>query len=386
MPETHAFLPYGRQCIDEDDIKAVVETLRSDFLTTGPKVQEFEENLCEATGAKYAVACSSGTTALHLAALAHGIQKDDFVIVPSLTFLASANAARYCGAHIIFSDVNPQTGLMETKHFEEALSKAEDKDVRAVFPVHLKGQSVDLKALSERAKHHNIKIIADACHTIGGKINDKPVGACEYEDASAFSFHPVKTIATGEGGVVTTNDESIANHMRTLRHHGMINQGAGGPWTYEMSELGYNYRITDIQCALGISQLKKLKTFVKKRQDLVRSYNKELSNYSAHIQTPIEQSYSNPAWHLYALQIDFKALGITRAELMNALKEEGIGTQVHYIPVHTQPYYKELYGEMFLPGAMEYYEKTLSFPLYPSMTAEDVVFVTNTLKQKLGVS
>ena len=386
MATPHAFLPYGRQCIDEDDIKAVEEVLRSDFLTTGPKIPEFEEKLCEATGAKYAVACSNGTTALHLAAMAQGIEQGDLVIVPTLTFLATANAARYCGADVIFSDVNPETGLMEAHHFEDAISRANGKTIKAVFPVHLKGQSVNLKAISEIAKKHNIRIIADACHTLGGEIYGKPVGACEYESASAFSFHPVKTIAMGEGGAVTTNDKNMADHMRTLRHHGMSEQGASGPWTYEMHELGYNYRITDIQCALGISQLTKLKTFVEKRQNLVEFYDAELTDISPHIKTPKTLPYSKSAWHLYALQIDFSALGITRTALMNALREEGIGTQVHYIPVHTQPYYTKLYGHIDLSGASEYYEKTLSFPLYPSMSPEDVVFVTNTLKQKLGVS
>lgn len=378
-------IPYGRQSIDEDDIKAVTEVLQGDFLTTGPKVKEFEDRLCDATGAKYAVACSNGTAALHLACLVADIQKDDKVIVPSVTFLASANAARYCGAEIVFSDVNPQTGLMEAEHLEEALARCNGVTPKAVFPVHLSGQCVDLKSMKEICESRDIKIIADACHAIGGELHDKQVGACSVEDFSVFSFHPVKTIATGEGGAITTNDEAAASRMKRLRHHGMQATPEEGPWCYEMSELGYNYRLTDIQSALGVSQLKKLERFIKRRREIVQLYNDELKGLDNIIARPIDVPYANPGRHLYAIQLDFAALGIKRADLMGALKESGILTQVHYIPVHTQPYYTNLYGTLDLKGAQEYYSKTLTLPLYPSMSDDDVLYVVKNLKQQLGV-
>lgn len=377
-------IPYGKQFIDEDDIAAVTEVLRSDFLTTGPKVAEFEEKLCEVTGAQHAVACSNGTAALHLACIAAGIEKGDTVIVPSVTFLASANAARYCDADVIFSDVNPRTGLMEASHLEEALSRSNGADIKAVIPVHLTGQCADLKAIQSLCAPKGIKIIADACHAIGGELHDRPVGVCEIEDFSAFSFHPVKTIATGEGGAITTNDKEAAERMKRSRHHGMNTVPENGPWYYEMHDLGYNYRLTDIQCVLGISQLNKLEKFVSRRKEITQQYNELLRDMSAAITLPASVPYADPALHIYAIQVDFETLGISRPGLMNALKEEGILTQVHYIPVHKQPYYKNLYGKLSLKGAEQYYDKTLTLPLYPSMSDDDVVYVVNKLKQIIG--
>ncbi|GJL84796.1 MAG: UDP-4-amino-4,6-dideoxy-N-acetyl-beta-L-altrosami ne transaminase [Micavibrio sp.] len=378
-------IPYGRQSIDEDDIAAVVEVLRGDFLTTGPKIQEFEEALCGTTGSDYAVACSNGTTALHLAGLALDLQEGDSVIVPSLTFLATANAVRHCGAEIVFADVNPETGLMEVQHLEEALSRCENQKAKAVFPVHLTGQCVDLKAMKAFTKERGIKIVADSCHALGGVYNDKSVGACEYEDLSTFSFHPVKTIAMGEGGAVTTNSLDYADKMRRLRNHGMVKNEAQGPWAYEMQELGHNYRVTDIQCALGISQLKKLERFVARRRELVALYDNLLPPLAQVVLPPEKVNCCDPAWHLYAVRIDFEQTGMARAQLMTQLADEGVGTQVHYIPVHTQPYYKKRYGDVVLPGATHYYGHTLSLPLYPSMKDSDVSFVVEQLKKAIGV-
>ena len=377
-------IPYGRQSIDEDDIEAVCKALRGDFLTTGPYIEKFENALCAATDARYAVACSNGTTALHLAAMAIDLQSDDTVIIPSVTFLASANAARYCGANVIFSDVDPNTGLMKVEHLQEALKHC-NQPPKAVIPVHLAGQCADLEAISELCAERNIKIIADACHAIGGEVNEKPVGAGIYEDMSSFSFHPVKTIAMGEGGAITTNNKQYADRMRRLRHHGMKPVPNQGPWCYEMSELGYNYRVSDIQCALGVSQLSKLKKFVKRRRELVALYDKALKEVDG-ISAPSRAENCNPAWHLYAVRIDFKAVGVSRGKLMNALKEREIGTQVHYIPVHSQPYYKDLYGELDLPGAKAYYNKTLSLPLYPAMEDQDVLYIVEQIKQIIGES
>ena len=377
-------LPYGRQSIDEDDIAAVAEVLRGDFLTTGPKIAEFEAALCAATGAPHTVVCSNGTTALHLAAISADLGPGDAAIIPSVTFLATANAIRYTGADVVFADVDPQTGIMNADHLEEALRRCKNLKPKAVFPVHLKGDCADLTAIRKVSDKHNLKIITDACHALGGVYKGKPAGACAFEDMATFSFHPVKTIAAGEGGAVTTNSAEQATRMRRLRSHGMLATPANGPWSYDMPELGFNYRLTDIQCALGISQMKKLNKFIQRRRELAALYTKLLQPLAPHIQTPVSMPNSQSAWHLYSVRIDFTALGTTRAKVMNALRENGVGTQVHYIPVHSQPYYKGLYGDIALPGADQYYERTLSLPLFPAMTDKDVEFVVNALKNATG--
>jgi UDP-4-amino-4,6-dideoxy-N-acetyl-beta-L-altrosamine transaminase len=372
-------LPYGRQYIDDDDIQAVIETLRSDFLTTGPKIAEFEAALCKTTGAKQSVACSNATTALHLAALALDIKEGDCVIVPSLTFLATANAIRYAGGDVVFADVNPQTALMESHHLEEALTRCNGKAPRAVFPVHLAGQCVDMPSIGIVTKKHDLKIVTDACHAIGATQEGHSVGSCYNEDMCVFSFHSVKTVAMGEGGAITSNNDALAHKMRTLRSHGMVKRPEIGPWYYEMPEIGYNYRITDIQCALGISQLRKLDFFVRRRREIVAIYDNIIRGLPNVIMPPLRAANCDPAWHLYQVRIDFDQLGLNRTQLMNKLMEEGVGTQVHYIPVHTQPYYRDLYGNISLPGAEEFYSRTLSLPLYPSMTDDDINHVCETL-------
>lgn len=381
------FLPYGRQTIEEDDIEAVSETLRSDFLTTGPKVQEFEEALRKATGAKHAIAVANGTVAPHLACIMAGLDSDCYAIVPSITFLATANAPRYCGAHVIFSDVDPETGLMTAQNFEDALNKAhkENKKVKAVLPVHLTGQPADLKSIRALADQHDITVIADSCHALGSHYDGHPVGAGIVEHFSTFSFHPVKTIAMGEGGAVTTNNDMAAQKIRELRHHGMIPMPENGPWFHEMRELGYNYRLSDIQCALGVSQLSKLDQFLKCRAEIVAMYDEGFKGLAPVLQIPKRASDEFIGWHLYALKIDFDALGISRADFMGKLKEKNIGSQVHYIPIHTQPYYQGLYGQQSLVGAEHYYEKTLSIPLYPTMTNEDASFVIENIKALVAI-
>ena len=379
--------PYGRQSIDEDDIAAVVETLKADFLTTGPKIEEFEKLLCEKTGAKYAVVCGNGTLALHLSAAALGIGKGDHVIVPSLTFLATANAIRYCGGDVIFADVDPETSLMRAEDLEEALQRAQDKNlkVKAVYPVHMTGQCADLKAIGEIANKHDIEVVADGAHCVGADYYDEPTGVSQDAVMTTYSFHPVKTIAMGEGGAITTNDKALADKMRALRSHGMEKTPDVGPWAYEMKEIGFNYRVTDIQCALGISQIKKLDQFVTRRRELADLYDQLLKPLDPKVKPPKRVSYSNSSWHLYAPRFDFEAIGMTRAKLMNALMKQDIGTQVHYIPVHTQPYYIERYGEQSLPGAEEYYKNTLSLPLYPALKNEDVDYIVSTLKEIIGL-
>lgn len=376
-------LPYGRHLIEEDDIAAVAETLRSDFLTSGPKIEEFEKALCEVTGAQYAVVCSSGTAALHLIARAMDLGPADCVIVPSITFLATANSPHETGARIVFADVNARTGLMEPEHLEAALNRCGSHTPRAVFPVHLRGEGVNLKALRSVADHNQIKVIGDSCHAIGGEINGSPTGACRYEDAATFSFHPVKTIAMGEGGAITTNDPELAEKTRRLRTHNVEWTADIGPWAYEMPAPGFNYRASALHCALGLSQLKKLQRFVDRRAQLAALYDKALEGLSPHLSVIPRQGHTRSGWHLYSVLIDFNALGKDRAQVMNELKERRIGTQVHYIPVHTQPYYRALEPELHLPGAEDYYAQTLSLPLFPAMSDEDVGRVVEALKDVL---
>lgn len=374
------YLPYGRQGIDEDDIAAVAEALRADFLTTGPKAAEFEQEICKATGAKESVVCSNGTTALHLAMLALGVGEGDAVIVPTLTFLATANAVRYCGAEVVFADIDPRTGMIGVPQVEEALKRAQTKP-KAIVGVHLGGHCCDLEGLAGFAKKNGMKFMADACHALGGTYKGKPVGACEYETLSTFSFHPVKAIATGEGGAITTNDPALAARMRLLRSHGMEKKEEDGPWCYEMAELGYNYRLTDVQCALGISQIRKLGAFIARRRELAARYDELFRPLANRVGVPARSEGS--AWHLYAVRMDFESLGITRADVMNRLKGQGIGTQVHYIPVHTQPYYRARYGDLKLPGAEAYYEGTLSLPLFSVMTESDAERVVKAISEIL---
>ncbi len=380
----NGFLPYGRQCIDDDDIKAVSESLRGDYLTTGPKVAEFEEILCQKTDAKYAIALNNGTTALHLACAAANLGPGDVAIVPTVTFLATANGARYCGADVVFADVDPDTGLMTAETLQAALKEANGK-AKAVLPVHLAGQCVDLESIKEIADRNNLKIITDSCHALGSEysVNGKwqKAGSCAIEDMATFSFHPVKTIAMGEGGAITTNDNEVATRLKRLRHHGMQMRPDIAPWFYEMPELGYNYREPDILCALGISQMKKLDKFLDRRAELVALYNKHLTKLAPHVLPPKAISKGRVGWHLYAARINFDEMGVTRKAVMEKLKERGIGTQVHYIPVHTQQYYAGLYGTKVLEGAKTYYERTLSLPLFPTMKDEDVLYVVENLKE-----
>ena len=394
-----ALLPYGRQSIDDDDIAAVTEVLRSDFLTTGPTVAAFETAFSKITQARHSIAVSNGTTALHLGAIALDLGPGDAVIVPTLTFLATANAARYVGAEVVFADVNPNTGLMNAIHLEDALKRCGTLKPRAVFPVHLAGQCADMTAIAPLARKHNLKIMADSCHALGGFYKSTsgkmtPVGSCIDEDISIFSFHPVKTIAMGEGGAITTNDDAMAERMMRLRTHGMLNRpekpsipsqgldssGQPNPWYYEMPELGYNYRASDIHCALGLSQLKKLDQFIRRRAELTALYDRLLAPLAPIVQPPSRVDNCTPGWHLYAARIDFKVINIDRAVFMKKLRDKDIGSQVHYLPVHRQPYYRDRYGAINLPGADHYYDRTLSLPLYPDLRDEDVHHVVNTIR------
>lgn len=385
-------IPYGRHNIDQYDIDAVIEVLKSDWLTCGPVVDLFEQKLARMVNSKHVISCSNGTTALHLALLSLGISEKDFVLVPAITFLASANAVRYVGANVIFVDVDPKTGLMTVETLEKAILDNKEKNLKAVINVHLGGQCEDLEKIQKVSRQYGLKIIEDAAHAIGTRYinHDKKfisIGSNIYSDITTFSFHPVKTIAMGEGGAVTTNSEQLATKIRELRSHGMLknhsdwlnNNEEKGPWYYEMHELGYNYRISDINCALGLSQLNKLESFKDQRNKIVQKYD-ELFEGIEFISPVSKLSSCDPAWHLYVLLFDFKSLRFTRKQIMEHLKEKGIGTQVHYIPLYKQPYYKKLYGEIKLEGAEDYYSKCLSLPIYFGLTDDKILEIADIVK------
>jgi len=404
MTDKPELLPYGRQAVDDDDIAAVTDVLRSDFLTTGPAVDAFEAALAEQTGAAHAIACSSGTAALHIAALALGLKAGDWAVVPAITFVGTANAIRFTGADVIFCDVDPATGLMTAETFEAVLAANPDKRVRAVLPVHLGGQPADPAGIATVARAHNIAVIEDACHALGTSYSgDKgadliAVGGGVHSDMATFSFHPVKTVTSGEGGAVTTMDAETARLLRLARNHGMTRTesefkngdmafdatGAPNPWYYEMATPGYNYRLSDIHAALGASQLNKISRFAEARRHIVARYDDRLAALAPNLCPVGRVPGCTVAWHLYQVRVDFDALGMTRADIMNALRDRGIGTQVHYIPVSSQPYYRRLYGDAALPGAEAYYARTLSLPLFPAMTDDDVERVATVLEDVLG--
>ena len=396
------FLPYGRHLIEEDDIAAVADVLRGDFLTTGPVVEAFEAKLAAETGAKFAVSCSSGTAALHMTAMALDLRPGDQVIVPALTFLATANAARYVAADVVFADVDADTGLLTPETLDQAIGRA-DGNLRAVYPVHVNGQTVDMAALAGVAGVGALAIVEDACHAIGGRHAGAgngmvPVGSGEFSEMSIFSFHPVKTVAMGEGGAVTTNDEQLAASLMRARNIGMVRDaaafqiddqafdagGVANPWYYEMPELGFNFRASAIHCALGLSQLGKLKRFVEARTRLMARYAEALAPLAPLVRPIPHVAGCEPAWHLCVVLIDFHAAGTDRAAVMRELANRGVGTQVHYLPVNRQPYYRDLYGDISLPGADAYYERILTLPLQVSMSDADVDYVAVTLKEVLA--
>ena len=401
QPRPNAFLPYGRQLIEEDDIAAVTEALRGDLLTTGPYVDRFEHALAKTVGAKHAVVCSNGTAALHMAARALGLGAGTKVIVPAITFLATASAPHLNGAEIVFADIDPETGLMRAEDLKAAFARAGHAD--AVFNVHVNGQCGDIEAIAKVARRNGARIVDDACHAIGtgfvaedGSLSQ--IGSNSFCDLTVFSFHPVKTIAMGEGGAVTTNDPELAQRLVRARNHGMTRKpdefvniedafdadGTPNSWYYECVEPEFNWRANDIQCALGLSQLGKLGRFVTRRRALAASYDALLAPLAPLVRPTARTRASLPAWHLYAARIDFQRAGISRATVMRELAKDGIGSQVHYFPVHRQPYYAKRYGALSLPGADRYYDRALSLPLFASMSMDDVERVTTTLGNILG--
>jgi UDP-4-amino-4,6-dideoxy-N-acetyl-beta-L-altrosamine transaminase len=390
------FLPYGRQLIEPDDVAAVVEVLTGVHLAQGPKVAAFETALAARVGAGHGVAASSGTAALHLALKALGVGPGDVCIVPAITFLSTATAARMCGADVVFADVDPISGLMTAQTLREAATRVAGP-IKTALPVHLGGRMCDMAALGRIAVELGFALVEDACHALGSERDGERAGDCRHSAAACFSFHPVKTIAAGEGGMVTTNDPALAERMKRLRNHGVTHDpalmvdpelsldedGVRHPWSYEQLELGFNYRMTDLEAALGLSQLGKLDRFIDRRAGLAALYDMLLESLSGRLQPVQAGRGESPSLHLYAVHINCEGLDFGRDDLIRDLHSRGIGTQVHYIPIYRQPYFTSLYGPMRLPGAEAYYAGVLALPLFPAMTDEDVERVAAALTDML---
>lgn len=368
-------IPYGKQTIEQDDIQAVVDVLKSDFLTTGPKIAEFEQTVADYVGAKYAVAISNGTSALHAACFAAGIGPGDEVITTPLTFAASANCVLYCGGTPVFADVDPKTYNIDP---EDIRRKITDR-TKAIIAVHLAGQPCDMDAIHSIAREHGLIVIEDGAHALGSVYKGKKVGS--MSDMTTFSFHPVKPITTGEGGMIVTDNEDFYKKMILFRSHGITRDDSimtrnDGPWFYQQFDLGYNYRITDIQCALGCSQMKKLDRFLARRKEIVARYNEAFADCD-NIITPYQLSDTESGWHLYIVQVK----NCDRRKVFENMREKGIGVNVHYIPVYMHPYYQEHgYENVHCANAEEIYSHIISLPLYPGLTSEQQDYVIDTLK------
>ncbi len=383
-------IPYGRQSISQEDVESVVEVLRSDWLTQGPTVRRFEETMAERCGARYAVAVSSATAGLHLGCLALGLEEGDSLWTSPNTFVASANCARYCGADVDFVDIDPLTYNMDVPDLRKRLEAARDKGnlPKVVVPVHFSGQSCDMEGIAALAKEFGFKIMEDASHAVGADYKERPVGCGAFSDLTIFSFHPVKIMTTGEGGMVLTNDEALYKKLVALRQHGitrdesLMENGSDGPWYYEQHDLGLNYRITDFQCALGLSQLSKLDGFLKRRRALAARYDELLKDLP--VRVPFQKSDGVSSWHLYVIRVETTNSSKTHRTIFESLREAGIGVQLHYIPVHLQPYYrKQGFGPGDFPEAERYYGEAITLPLFPAMTDAEQDEVVTTLEKIL---
>lgn len=398
-------LKYGDHQIDNSDIKAVIKTLKSDFLTQGPLVGKFEKEFSRYVGSKETVVCSSGTAAIHLSLISLGIKKNDFVIIPSVTFLSSASCVKHLGGKIIFADINPKTGLVEPENLLDVIIFAKKKGflnkIKAFIPVHLNGQCTNLNIINKICSEYKIRIIEDSCHALGTYFKPKnskktySIGSCRFSDISTFSFHPVKVIAMGEGGAITLNNRKTANKLRILRNHGILKSSrlfknklnslavnnSKKQWYYEVQNLGFNYRVSDINCALGLSQLKKINNFVKKRSFIVNLYNKKILPLFPYIQTIHNYKFCKTAWHIYVIFINFKMLKISKNQFVYLLQKNDIGFQVHYVPLIYQPVYKNEIMINKYPGAKEYYLNAITLPLSVKMSTSHVNFIVKVLKK-----
>lgn len=375
------FIPYGCQWIDEDDINAVVDVLRSDYLTTGPKVLEFEKKFADYTGAKYAVSISNGTAALHAACFAAGIKEGDEVITTPITFAASANAVLYQGAKPVFADIDERTYNIDPKEIEKNITNK----TKAIIPVHFTGQPCDMDEIHKIAQKYNLMVIEDAAHALGAEYKGKRIG--NLSDMTIFSFHPVKHITTGEGGMITTNNKELYEKLLLFRTHGitrkreLFENADEGSWFYDQLCLGYNYRMTDIQCALGLSQLKKADKFLSRRREIAEIYNKAFKELDGVI-VPFQKEDRNSSWHLYVIRFELNKIRMSRKEIYNYLISQNIGVNVHYIPVYYLSYYKKLgYKKGICKNAEKLYEEIITLPLYPKMSDEDVEYVISAVKE-----
>ncbi len=389
---------YGKQSISWSDIWSVVKVLKSDWLTQGPKVKEFEQAICDYTGAKYCVAVSNGTAALHLSTLCFDLSKGDEVITSPNTFLSSANSILYSGGKVVFADIDPKTANIDPEQIKKQITSK----TKGIIPVHYAGQSCDMKSISKIAKEHNLFVIEDAAHAIGSIYKGHKVGSCKYSDITTFSFHPVKTITTGEGGAITTNNKDLYEKLLMLRSHGVTKDktrfvipvaepGSSfikksefqnhGPWYYEQQLLGFNYRMPDINAALGISQLKRLDKFIKRRREIVDVYKKEFSG-DPRFSFLEEKQYSKSAFHLFPLLVNFEEVKINKEQLFLKLREKGLCLQVHYIPVHLQPYYQRFgFKNGDFPITENYYRKTISLPVFFGLKSKDVFYIVQLIKR-----
>ncbi|MBU1121685.1 MAG: UDP-4-amino-4,6-dideoxy-N-acetyl-beta-L-altrosamine transaminase [Candidatus Omnitrophica bacterium] len=392
-------IPYARQWLDKNDIEEVIRVLKCDWITQGAKVKEFEEALCKYTGAKYAVAVANGTAALHIACYAARIGPGDEVITSPITFVASANCVLYCGGKPVFADIQKDTVNIDPQKIREEIGKK----TRGIIPVHFSGHPCDLDEIHEIAKKHNLIVIEDAAHALGAEYKGSRIGSCQYSDMTIFSFHPVKLITTGEGGAVLTNRKDLYERLVLLRNHGITRDGDKfisnakdktkmmdvkeqsffGQWYYEMQELGFNYRLTDFQCALGVSQMRNLDRFIKRRREIVCIYNDKMKNIKT-IDLPSERKYVRSAWHLYTIKIKTSVkINEKRKQSFDQLRKRNIGVQVHYIPVYLQPHYASFlgYDKKCCPNAEDYYNRTITLPLYPRMKMSDIKYVVEAVKE-----
>ncbi|QOR39085.1 UDP-4-amino-4,6-dideoxy-N-acetyl-beta-L-altrosamine transaminase [Billgrantia diversa] len=386
-------IPYGRQDIQQADIDAVLEVLQSDFLTQGPVVPRFEQAVAAKVGARHALAVNSATSGLHIACLALGLGEDDWLWTSPITFVASANCGLYCGAKVDFVDIDPRTYNLCPKALEAKLKQAEREGrlPKVLVAVHLCGQPCDMQTIHALGQHYGFRIIEDASHAIGGKYKGKYIGSCRYSDIAIFSFHPVKIITTAEGGMALTNNDQLAQSMDLLRSHGvtrdpkLMTHEADGPWYYQQVDLGFNYRITELQAALGVSQLERLDDYVARRNDLAERYDNQLAKLP--VVTPWQHPDSYSGRHLYVIRLKLNEIGVSHRQAFESLRAQGIGVNLHYIPVHNQPYYQAMgFQRNDFPEAQRYYAEAISLPLYPTMTNAQQDEVVSALQQALEVA